>query len=65
MGELISEGIDDGSIRDVNAVIIENAIAGTVDAAPRIAWRMDFEDNSTVSADYLDLFFNGIANQPE
>ncbi len=61
LGELIAEGIEDGSIRDVDSSIIENAIAGAVDAAPGIARRMQFNDNSKVSAEYLQLFFNGIA----
>jgi AcrR family transcriptional regulator len=63
LGEFISEGIRDGSIRDVNPAIIENAIAGTIDAAPGIAEMMNLKDNSKVSAQYLELFFNGIANR--
>ena len=63
LGEFISEGIKDGSIRDVNPGIIENAIAGTIDAAPAIAEMMRLKDNSKVSAEYLELFFNGIANR--
>jgi AcrR family transcriptional regulator len=63
LGEFISEGIKDGSIRDVKPGIIENAIAGTIDAAPGIAEMMRIKDNSKVSAQYLELFFNGIANR--
>jgi AcrR family transcriptional regulator len=63
LGEFISEGIKDGSIRDVNPGVIENAIAGTIDAAPGIAEMMRVKDNSKVSAQYLELFFNGIANR--
>jgi len=63
MGELISEGIEDGSIRNVNPGIVKNAIAGTIDAAPRITRRMTLSDNSKISAEYLGLFFNGIANR--
>ena len=63
LGEFISEGIKDGSIRDVNPGVIENAIAGTIDAAPGIAEMMRLKDNSKVSAEYLELFFNGIANR--
>jgi AcrR family transcriptional regulator len=63
LGDFISEGIKDGSIRDVNPGIIENAIAGTIDAAPGIAEMMRLKDNSKVSAEYLELFFNGIANR--
>jgi hypothetical protein len=47
----------------VDPRIIEHAIAGTVDAAPEIAARMHFSDNSEVSAEYLELFFNGIAKR--
>ena len=64
LGELINEGIADGSISNVDPSIIENAIAGTVDAAPHMATHMHFEDNSRVSAEYLELFFNGIAKRP-
>jgi AcrR family transcriptional regulator len=63
LGEFISEGIRDGSIRDVNPGIIENAIAGTIDAAPGIADKMRLEDSPKVSAEYLGLFFNGIASR--
>ena len=63
LGEFISEGIKDGSIRDVKPGVIENAIAGTIDAAPGIAEKMRLKDNSKVSAEYLELFFNGIAKR--
>jgi len=63
LGAFITEGIADGSISDVDPWIIENAIAGTVDAAPDIATHMNFTNNSQVSAEYLELFFNGIANR--
>ena len=63
LGEFISEGIADGSIRNVNPAIIENVIAGTVDAAPGIATRMQIDDNTEVSVEYLGLFFNGIARK--
>jgi AcrR family transcriptional regulator len=62
LGTLIREGIKDGSIRDVDTGIVEKVIAGAVDAAPGIARRMQFSDNSTVSGEYLQLFFNGIAS---
>ena len=63
LGAFINEGIADGSIRDVDPRIIEHAIAGTVDAAPNIAINLSFTDNSLVSAEYLELFFNGIASR--
>ncbi len=63
LGAFINEGIADGSIRDVDPWIIENAIAGTMDAAPEIATHMRFNDNSKISAEYLELFFNGIASR--
>jgi AcrR family transcriptional regulator len=61
LGELIAEGIEDRSIRDVDSGIIENAIVGAVDSAPSVARRLQFTDNSKVSAEYFQLFFNGIA----
>ena len=44
--------------------IIENAIAGTIDGAPDIAKQMRIDDIEATSADYLQLIFNGIANNP-
>ncbi len=61
LGLFIRDGIQDGSIRNLDSHIIEKAIAGAVDAAPGIARRMQFNDNSRVSAEYFNLFFNGIA----
>ncbi len=63
LGALISEGIRDGSVRNVNPAVVENAMIGTVDAAPDIGLHMHFSDNARVSAEYLQLFFNGIANR--
>jgi AcrR family transcriptional regulator len=63
LGALISEGMADGSIRTVDPLVVENAIAGTVDAAPDIALRMPVDNIEQVSADYLQLFFNGIARK--
>ena len=63
LGALISEGMQDGSIRPVDPLVVENAIAGTVDTAPDIALRMPVDDIQQVSADYLQLFFNGIARK--
>jgi len=64
LGKLISEGIEDDSIRNVDPQIIENAIAGTIDGAPDIAKQMRIDDIEATSADYLQLIFNGIANSP-
>jgi AcrR family transcriptional regulator len=63
LGVLIREGIKDGSIRPVDPLVVENIIAGTVDAAPDIALRMRIDDIGKVSADYIQLFFNGIASR--
>ena len=61
LGILISSGIEDGSLRDVDPTIIKQVIVGAVDAVPGISNQMRFSDNSKVSAEYLQLFFNGIA----
>jgi AcrR family transcriptional regulator len=63
LGTFINEGIEDGSIRDMNSDIMQRVIAGAVDAAPGIARRMQFDNNSKVSAEYLQLYFNGIASK--
>jgi AcrR family transcriptional regulator len=48
LGKLISEGIEDGSIRNVDPQIIENAIAGTVDGRSNLRRlsSADFQRNS-------------------
>jgi hypothetical protein len=61
LGDLVKEGIEDGSIRNVDPSVVQNAMAGTVDAAPDVAARMQIDDNARVSAEYLELFFNGLA----
>jgi AcrR family transcriptional regulator len=61
LGDLVKEGIEDGSIRNVDPSVVQNAMAGTVDAAPDVVARMQIDDNARVSAEYLELFFNGLA----
>lgn len=61
LGQFITEGIADGSIRNVDSRIIEHAVAGTIDAAYGISRHMSIDNPIKVSAQYLQLFFNGIA----
>jgi hypothetical protein len=65
LGELINEGIRDGSVRDLDPKIIENVIIGAVDGAPEVAAHMQIKDSHQVSKEYLNLFFNGLVRRPE
>ncbi|MEP1472006.1 MAG: TetR/AcrR family transcriptional regulator [Halieaceae bacterium] len=60
----IKAGIEDGSVREVNTVIAQNLIAGSINAAMDISlWRRvdNIEDAAT---DYFDVFFNGLLPRP-
>jgi len=61
IGLVITEGIEDGSLRNVDSSIIKNTISGTIDGAPDVATRMHLDNISTGSSDYLRLLFNGIS----
>ena len=65
LGELVNEGIRDGSVRDLDPKIIENVIIGAVDGAPEVAAHMQIKDSHQVSKEYLNLFFNGLVRRPE
>jgi AcrR family transcriptional regulator len=59
-GDFIREGIADGSIRPVDALVAENMIAGAVNASMDMkSWRR-IDDIDSAASDYFDLFINGL-----
>jgi AcrR family transcriptional regulator len=59
-GDFLREGIEDGSVRDVDTFIAENLIAGAVNASMKLdRWRR-VDDIDSAAIDYFDMFFNGL-----
>ncbi len=59
-GELIREGIADGSIRNIEPFIAQQLIAGAINAAMDIKLWRRVDDLDAVAVDYFDIFFNGL-----
>ena len=59
-GDFIRQGIDDGSIRNIDTFVAQNLIAGAINASMEIQlWRkVDNVDEAAI--DYFDIFFNGL-----
>jgi AcrR family transcriptional regulator len=59
-GDLIREGIADGSVRPINTFVAQNLVAGAINASMDIQlWRkVDNLDDAAI--DYFDIFFNGL-----
>jgi AcrR family transcriptional regulator len=59
-GDFIREGIADGSVRRVDALVAENMISGAVNASMDMkSWRR-INDIDSAASDYFDLFINGL-----
>ncbi|MEE4277535.1 MAG: TetR/AcrR family transcriptional regulator [Halieaceae bacterium] len=56
----IREGIDDGSIRDVDAFLARSLMTGAINASMDIALWRRVDDIDAAATDYFDLFFNGL-----
>ncbi|MEH6583969.1 MAG: TetR/AcrR family transcriptional regulator [Halioglobus sp.] len=59
-GDFIREGIDDGSIRDIDVFVAQNLIAGAINAAMDIQLWRRVDDLDTAAIEYFDIFFNGL-----
>lgn len=59
-GDFIREGIDDGSVREVDTVIAQQLIAGAINASMEIGLWRRVDDLDSAANDYFDLFFNGL-----
>lgn len=59
-GELMREGMQDGSVREISTFVAQNLIAGAVNAAMDIDLWRKVDDLDTAAIDYFDIFFNGL-----
>ena len=58
--DFIAQGKEDGSVRDVDAVLARNLMAGAINAAMDInRWRQ-VDDIDRAAIDYFDVFYNGL-----
>ncbi|QBY05863.1 TetR/AcrR family transcriptional regulator [Thalassotalea sp. HSM 43] len=61
-GELISQGVNDNSIRGVDPFVTQNICAGAIESIPDMTASMKKYDAKTDASDYFHLIFNGIAS---
>lgn len=61
LGDIIKQGVDDKSIRDVELIVAENIIAGAIESIPDMASAMDKDALIDSSDEFFNIFFNGIA----
>ena len=60
-GQLMRDGIVDGSVRPVNVEVAEQLITGAMNASMDLPnWR-SMEDVDHASIDFYDMFFSGLA----
>ncbi|MCP4841522.1 MAG: TetR/AcrR family transcriptional regulator [Halieaceae bacterium] len=59
-GQLLEQGIEDGSVRPINIFIARQLIAGAINAAMEIGkWRA-VNDAESTAIDYFNVLFNGL-----
>ena len=58
--DFIRQGIEDGSVRDVNPTLAQEMIAGAVNASMDITLWRRVDDMDAAAIDYFDIFFNGL-----
>lgn len=60
-GDLLKQGIDDGSVRPVDTYIAQQLIAGAMNAAMDIDLWYKVEDLDTAASEYFRALFDGLA----
>ncbi len=60
-GAFLSDGIQDGSVRQINTLIAQHLITGAINAAMDIRQWRKVDDIDDAAIDYFDVFFNGLA----
>ena len=60
-GDLLKQGIDDGSVRPVHTYIAQQLIAGAMNAAMDIDLWYKVEDLDTAASEYFRALFDGLA----
>ena len=59
-GAFLEEGIEDGSVRPINAFVAQQLITGATNAAMDIKLWRRVDDIDDAAIDYFDIFFNGL-----
>ncbi|MFK8050988.1 MAG: TetR/AcrR family transcriptional regulator [Halioglobus sp.] len=59
-GDFIREGIGDGSVREIDAFVAQNLIAGSTNAAMDMQLWRKVDNIDAAAIDYFEIFFNGL-----
>ncbi len=60
-GDLLQQGIDDGSVREVNTFVAQQLIAGAMNAAMEIDLWYKMDDLDTAANEYFRVLFQGLS----
>jgi AcrR family transcriptional regulator len=60
-GDMVREGIADGSVRPVNVDVTQQLITGAINASMDLPMWRKIDDIDQASIDFYDIFFNGLA----
>lgn len=59
-GQFMRDGIEDGSVREVNVEVAQELITGAINASMDLPMWRRIDDVDQASRDYYELFFNGL-----
>lgn len=59
-GDMMREGMQDGSVREISTFVAQNLIAGAVNASMHMDQWRKIDDFDQAAIDYFDIFFNGL-----
>ncbi|MEM8661896.1 MAG: TetR/AcrR family transcriptional regulator [Pseudomonadota bacterium] len=62
-GDFIREGMEDGSVREIDAFVAQNLIAGAVNASMELALWRRIDNLDDAAGDYFDVFLNGLVKK--
>jgi AcrR family transcriptional regulator len=62
-GDMIREGIDDGSVRTVNPFIAEQILVSAVDLSTELQWQRPVEDLLADARVFFEFYFDGISGE--
>ena len=59
-GNFIREGIEDGSVREIDVFVAQNLFGGAMNASMEIQLWRRIDDIDSAAIDYFEVFFNGL-----
>jgi len=59
-GEILNEGIADGSVRPINTFVAQELISGAINAAINVHLWREIDDLESVANQYFDVFYSGL-----